>query len=95
MKAVQEKHCGSCALFKYEDAHGNGWCELMQDTTSTELWCINWVEEECLKDGCGNCNHFDRKDTEESGWCYRNCCAMSCDEYCDMWELMDWGDEIL
>ena len=48
MKKVK---CGECRFFKYEDADGYGWCELMEE-----------ADVHCNDEDCVNCEENEKED---------------------------------
>ena len=44
----KKKYCNECAFFKYEDAEGYGWCELLEeaDVNCEDEACVEFEESE-------------------------------------------------
>ena len=47
----KKRYCNECAFFKYEDAEGYGWCELLEeaDVNCKDEACVEFEESE-IKD---------------------------------------------
>jgi len=37
-----DRHCGNCCVFLYENSDGSGYCDHMEIPTSCELGCDDW-----------------------------------------------------
>lgn len=43
----KKRYCSECAFFKYEDAEGYGWCELLEeaDVSCEDEACVEFEED--------------------------------------------------
>lgn len=48
LEAMKKQYCGQCAFFKYEDAEGFGWCELLEesDVSVQDEACVEFENDE-------------------------------------------------